>query len=653
MVQKQLHYKAICLLLFALLCTATLRANPLGQTDTSKVLPVVKVMGLRYPSFFAGSKFQLLDSNILFQYQQQNLSQLLAGQSQVFIKSYGPSALSTASFRGGNANHTPVLWNGFALQSPLNGQTDLALIPAFLLEGIAIQYGSPAVLFGSGAIGGSIHLQTQNKSLQGNHIKVMTGVGSFGIYSFGLKTQIEKKGWKFNQGFYRQQGKNDFSYHAANLLQPGNLTISPELSRARHANFITHSYLQEVEGSIGKNHQLAMRLWWQEANRELPDFVGLSEVQGQQKDGQLRLMAEYKYKRNRYELNSRTGWFEDKIRYQDLFTGISNSSGKQLTQFIDQYWRGQNFEWLVGQMFQRMQGQAEVFQNNMPQSFLNTQQRVAIFGSIKHQAFQKKLQQQLSLRNEWVDGQRAPLMPSYGLQWFVHKSTSILMNASRTFRLPTFNDLYWPQMGNKSLKPEIGYTYELSIKNRFALSQTLTYQHTLSVYHKRINQWILWVPISANLSKPMNLHEVISKGFEWQWQLQKSMGKLNLFVAGLSDMNSCQPIRSELMGDSSLFKQLIFAPRIKHQLQLGANIKGLQCLYTWNYVGNRFTSSDNQNWLAPYKLHHVAVSYGLNLKNHAVSFQIGIQNLFNETYQVMVNRPMPLRNYQLSINYQL
>jgi iron complex outermembrane receptor protein len=304
-------------------------------------------------------------------------------------------------------------------------------------------------------------------------------------------------------------------------------------------------------------------------------------------------------------------------------------------------------------MFQRLQGEAEVFQNNMPQSFLNVQHRVAIFGSIKHQAFQSKLQQQLSVRNEWVNGQRAPLMPSYGLQWFVHKSTSILANASRTFRLPTFNDLYWPQMGNSELKPEVGNAYELSVKNRIVLTKNLVYQHTLSTYYKQISQWILWVPISGSLSKPMNLHEVVSKGLEWQWHLQKNAGKLNLFAAGLSDINSCQPISSKLLGDSSLYKQLIFAPRIKHQLQLGVNINKLQCLYTWNYVGNRFTSSDNQNWLAPYKLHNVAVSYGLNLKNHVLSFQLGINNLLNETYQVMVNRPMPLRNYQLSINYQL
>jgi iron complex outermembrane receptor protein len=652
--EKKQHIRgAYGIVLLALFWANSLCATSLVQTDTSKVLPAFKVLGLRYPSFFAGSKFQLLDSTILLHFQQQSLAQVLGSQSQVFIKSYGPAALATASFRGGNANHTPVLWNGFAMQSPLNGQTDLALIPSFLLEGIALQYGSPAALFGSGAIGGSIHLQTQNKLLEGHHVKLMAGLGSFGTHTLGAKVQLQYGKWKSNFGFYRQQGLNDFRFHKANLLQPGEIQIAPEVSRANHANFKQHAYLQEVEGKLGKYHELGVRLWWQEAQRNLPEFSLNPMANATQHDKQLRLMGEYKFKKQQYELQSRTGFFKDDIVYNDLLNGLSQTKGHQLTQFIDQFWHGKKFEWLLSGMVQKLNGEGNLFQNGNNFSFIQWQDRQAIFGSIKHQNFNGKLQQQLSLRSEWVNGKRVPLMPSCGLQLFIHKSLTVLGNASSSYRLPTFNDLYWPQMGNPFLKPEQGMSFELSLKNNTTFFKKFVLNQTLTAYHKEISNWILWVPVSGNLSKPFNLHAVESKGIEWQWQFNLSVGKSKFQLGGLLDITQAMPIRSTLYADSSINKQLIFTPRIKQQIQAGFSRGSLNALYTWNYVGNRFTSSDNQNWLAPYQLHSLAASYGFKVKQHLFTIQASLQNLFNQTYQIMVNRPMPLRNFQLTLQYQL
>ncbi len=653
MKKKQHIHCAYGIVLLALLWANSLCAASLVQTDTSKVLPAFKVLGLRYPSFFAGSKFQVLDSTILLHFQQQSLAQVLGSQSQVFIKSYGPAALATASFRGGNANHTPVLWNGFALQSPLNGQTDLALIPSFLLENIALQYGSPAVLFGSGAMGGSIHLQTQNKLLEGHHVKLMAGIGSFGTYTLGAKVQLQFGKWKSNFGLYRQQGLNDFRFHKANMLQPGEIQIEPEVSRASHANFKQQAYLQELEGKLGKYQELGLRLWWQTSERNLPEFSMASLANAQQQDQQLRLMADYKFKKGKYELQSRTGLFKDDIKYTDILNGLSQTKGIQLTQFIDQFWHGKKFEWLLSGMAQRLNGEGNMFQNGNQYNFNQSQQRQAIFGSIKYQEFNGKLQQQLSVRSEWVDGKVIPLMPSFGLQLFIHKSLTLLGNAATSYRLPTFNDLYWPQMGNPLLKPEQGISFEVSLKNNLTLFKKLGLNQTLTVYHKEISNWILWVPIGGTLSKPFNVHEVLSKGVEWQWQFNLPIGKSKFLLGGLLDLTQARPIGSTLQGDSSLNKQLIFTPRIKQQIQAGFSRGAFNALYTWNYVGNRFTSSDNQNWLAPYQLHSLAASYGFKVKRHLFTIQASLQNLFNQTYQIMVNRPMPLRNFQLTLQYQL
>jgi outer membrane cobalamin receptor len=47
------------------------------------------------------------------------------------------------------------------------------------------------------------------------------------------------------------------------------------------------------------------------------------------------------------------------------------------------------------------------------------------------------------------------------------------------------------------------------------------------------------------------------------------------------------------------------------------------------------------------------VSQVLVKNKHHFSIYASIQNLWNETYQVMANRAMPLRNFQLTLIYTI
>ena len=70
-----------------------------------------------------------VDSLVLETKSTSTLSELLIQHSPVFIKTYGPGGVSTASFRGTTASHTLVLWNGFQLNAPSLGQVDFSTIP--------------------------------------------------------------------------------------------------------------------------------------------------------------------------------------------------------------------------------------------------------------------------------------------------------------------------------------------------------------------------------------------------------------------------------------------------------------------------------------------------------------------------------------------
>ena len=98
-----------------------------------------------------------LDTIVLQSMSTSSLSDLLIQHSPVFIKTYGPGGVSTASFRGTTASHTLVLWNGFQLNAPSLGQVDFSTIPVFLADDVSLNWGS-GTSNNSGGLGGSVNI---------------------------------------------------------------------------------------------------------------------------------------------------------------------------------------------------------------------------------------------------------------------------------------------------------------------------------------------------------------------------------------------------------------------------------------------------------------------------------------------------------------
>ena len=157
--------------------------------DSTYTLKEIKIISNRLDNYSSGTKVQLIDSNIIAQYINNSLATLLLNESSIFIKSYGAGSLATTSFRGGNATHTAVLWNGFNLNSPSNGQLDLSIIPNTISNKVSIQFGGSSALWGSGAVGGTILLNNNIKFNEGLTIVASLSAGSFDDYSQQIYVQ--------------------------------------------------------------------------------------------------------------------------------------------------------------------------------------------------------------------------------------------------------------------------------------------------------------------------------------------------------------------------------------------------------------------------------------------------------------------------------
>src|SRR5574343_1214189 len=81
-----------------------------------------------------------------------SLADVLSQYSALFVKSYSPGNLASTSMRGMGAQHTAVQWNGINLQSCMNSNIDLNLLPVFFFDQAAIETGANASASANGAI---------------------------------------------------------------------------------------------------------------------------------------------------------------------------------------------------------------------------------------------------------------------------------------------------------------------------------------------------------------------------------------------------------------------------------------------------------------------------------------------------------------------
>jgi hypothetical protein len=79
----------------------------------------------------------------------------------------------------------------------------------------------------------------------------------------------------------------------------------------------------------------------------------------------------------------------------------------------------------------------------------------------------------------------------------------------------------------------------------------------------------------------------------------------------------------------------------------------LRLSYRHNYVGYRYTSTDNFQYLEPYDLGAIQAAYQTHIATFPARVFFEANNVWNEQYQIMSSRPMPGINFNAGFSIQL
>ncbi|MCV9934206.1 TonB-dependent receptor [Flavobacterium sp. LS1R47] len=599
----------------------------LAQNDSITKLKEVVVSDTNLKKFSDSQSIQVLNDSIINR-NQASLTSLLNYNTVIYFKENGLGMTSAPSFRGTTGAQTAVIWNGININSQFLGQADFNTIGTRDFNSIAVKAGGGSILYGSGAIGGSIHLNNDLsfKNNFSNHL-FFSG-GSYDTYSVNYRTDISSKKYSLQVSISRNSSENDFKY-------PG---------KSDQKNLNGEYYNSSMNTTFGyridSKNTLKLYSQFYDAERHF-SLTSPNETKTKYNDFNTRNLLEWESTFNRFTSKLRVAHIGESYKYFPNIASDSFTYGKVETSIIKY-----DLAFDINDKI-KLNSIIDYNRNKGHGSNIDNVSREIGSASLLLQHFvTDKWDYTASVRQELTDNYGNPFLFSLGTRYQFTDFYRVKLNASKNFRMPTYNDLFWEGSGNPDLKPETSYQGEIG--NEFF---TKNFSLSVTAYYNSIKDLLRWIPSEGggDTWSPENTSKVRAYGaevlLEWRTKIENHNFTLNGTYA-YTVSESKQLIKGEL-----LYKQLIYVPYHKLTGSVSYNWKRVSSYFQYLYNGEVYSTPFNNpaTKVKPYNIGNLGIDYDLGKKN---SYKLGFQilNIWNENYQPVISRQMPGRNYTVYIN---
>jgi len=612
------------------------------ENDTVKIKEVV-IRRNKFSSEQSGFKKTTIDSSVLFNYSSRNLSDLLSENTGIYIKSYGMGGSATPSFRGTEAGHTLIDWNGININNPMLGQSDFSLIPVGIIDDIQICYGGASMTLNNGGIGGTINLETKPVWNKETLISLNTGIGSFGQYSGLMKVRTGSYKLQTVTKCYFQNSENNFRYlNTDEGPQPVWQTRTNDELRQ-------HGFIQELYFKNSKNVASA-RIWYQNSDRNLPASLLTQPNSGEKQfDESLRTMLNYDATKGNSNLSFTGAWMMSRLNYINRLASIDSRNNSEILTLkaIMENPIGENTKLRIA-----LDEQSNVVKSNNYNQ--NTTRNTAIL-TVSVDRKSNRFGTTILLR-EILDKSNF-LIPDFtaGAQYRLieEKEYYLKANISRNSKIPSMNDMYWVPGGNPALKNEYAFIYEISYEMKQKFSEYLNLKYDLTVFRYNIKDMILWHPGEYSYWTADNIQNVNSTGAESSLSLDYAHNNLR---AGMrTDYSFTRAITggSKTENDASPGNQLMYIPENQANALFKIGYKNIYSSWIASFAGKRYITVENSKYLPGYFINNLSTGIKFTFKSTSVDLNFSIDNLFNIYYQSIAYYPLPGRSYLVKIIFQI
>lgn len=251
------------------------------------------------------------------------------------------------------------------------------------------------------------------------------------------------------------------------------------------------------------------------------------------------------------------------------------------------------------------------------------------------------------------------LTPAIFVSWNPNANSPLSLRAfaKKSFRMPTFNDLYYVDVGNAKLKPETAIQYNIGLAYNKTWGNSLfnTFRFQADAYYNTITDKIIAFPKGTQFRWTMlNLGKVHISGIDATAETSLSPTRLLTIAARLQ--YTWQRALDVTNKNTSYYKdQLPYTPEHSGSAMLSVTHGNTELNISLLYSGERYSQQENiaRNHMAAWYTSDISLTHNIKLRQNTLRFTAEINNLFNKDYDVVKNFPMPLRSYSVGISYEL
>lgn len=595
--------------------------------------------------------------------------------SGVQLKDYGGvGGIKTVNIRSMGTNHMGVFYDGIELSNAQNGQVDLGMYSLDNIEEISLYNGQKSDIFQSAkdfGAAGTLYLRSRRPRFEDGkttNIRATMKVGSFDVinpsalFEYKISENIAASfsaEWLIGSGKYKFRYRRinpagEIAYDTTAVRENGDINATRleaglygKMSDGTwNLKFYNYNSERGIPGAIVNNvWRRGERVW------DTNSFMQGSYIKEINSKFKTQVNAKYAFYRTHYVNNDDKLIHVDNLyKQREIYLSSANVysilSNWDVSASYDLQWNKMN---------------ADMYGFVYPERFTNLLSVATALrlGKVKLQASGLA-----TFINDRVEEGPAPkarqiLTPAVFASYkpFEKQDFNVRAFYKRIFRMPTFNDLYYADMGNSKLNPEYVTQYDAGFAYTKTWENYLFYRFKIQAdgYYNKVKDKIIAYP----------------KGQQFRWTML-NLGKVEIKGIDVSTETTVNPVKDLFVtlrvqytyqkaqdftdpSDTYYGDQIPYIPWHSGSAIAQASFKGWNLNYSFIYVGERYNQQENikYNYTQPWYTSDISLSKDLKFKFGLIKAAVEVNNLLSQDYDVILNYPMPKRNYKVSLTIEI
>ena len=646
-----------------------------AQSKLDSLQHVREIVVVSKPAMREVVPSQKLNGEMLEKLNTHSVADALRYFSGIQLKDYGGvGGIKTVNIRSMGTHHLGISYDGIQLGNAQNGQIDLGQFSLDNVEEITLYNGQKSAIFQPASDfghAGAIYIRTKEpefmRSRKNTHLKFKTQYGSSDMFRFSTLWEqklSETVSSSVSAGFLTASGKYKFRYErrypngetawdTTAIRQNGDIhaeRIEANLfGRLYQGSWQVKGYLYNsargIPGAIVNN------VWRRgERQQDLNTFVQAAFDKNIGDGFSTRWLAKYAYYNTHYVNKDTTQLpVDNRYKQQEIYLSTAN-----VLELLPNWSASLSYDFKWNKL------NADTYNFAFPTRISNLvslataidYKHLKAQGSILATFINDKTHRRGEFAGMDSNNSLTKFTPALFVNIYPFKGTFFSLRAyvKKSFRMPTFNDLYYTDMGNANLVPESALQYDagFALNKHFEHGIVRHAEMHFDAYYNTVHDKIVAYPKGQQFRWTMlNLGKVHIKGIDVEAEADCRVGRD--VTATFRAQYTYQDARDVTNHNDSYYKhQIPYIPWHSGSAIIGLSYNNWDMNYSFIYAGERYDEQENilYNHMEPWYTSDLSLRYQFIV-------QADVNNVLDQDYEVIVNYPMPGRNYALTLSVEI